>query len=97
MGDDLPYTNLNYANGKGYYYHTLVGDSGTNVTRRNLSEVPTEVLVGFDFVQASKVILGGVNKRFDQSSIMSSTSFQLDKTVWGVVSAAVEQSNSKAV
>ena len=31
-----------------------------------------------------------------KSSILSSTSFQLDKTVWGVVSAAVEQSRRKA-
>ena len=31
-----------------------------------------------------------------QSSILSSTSFQMDNTVWGVVSAAVEQSRRKA-
>ena len=31
-----------------------------------------------------------------KSSILSSTSFQIDKTVWGVVSAAVEQSRRKA-
>ena len=31
-----------------------------------------------------------------KSSISSSTSFQMDKTVWGVVSAAVEQSRRKA-
>ena len=31
-----------------------------------------------------------------KSSILSSTSFQMDKTVWGVVSAAVEQSRCKA-
>ena len=31
-----------------------------------------------------------------KSSILSSTSFQMDKTVWGVVSAAVEQSRRKA-
>ena len=29
-------------------------------------------------------------------SILSSTSFQMDKTVWGVVSTAVEQSRRKA-
>ena len=31
-----------------------------------------------------------------KSSILSSTSFQMGKTFWGVVSAAVEQSRSKA-
>ena len=31
-----------------------------------------------------------------KSSILSSTSFQMDKTVWGVVSAAVEQSRREA-
>ena len=31
-----------------------------------------------------------------KSSILSSTSFQLGKTFWGVVSAAVEQSRHKA-
>ena len=31
-----------------------------------------------------------------KSSILSSTSFQMDKTFWGVVSAAVEQSGRKA-
>ena len=31
-----------------------------------------------------------------KSSIVSSTSFQLDKTFWGVVSAAVGQSRRKA-
>ena len=31
-----------------------------------------------------------------KSSILSSTSFQMDKTFWGVVSAAVEQSRHKA-
>ena len=31
-----------------------------------------------------------------KSSTLSSTSFQMDKTVWGVVSAAVEQSRRKA-
>ena len=31
-----------------------------------------------------------------KSSILSSTSFQMDKTFWGVVSAAVEQSRCKA-
>ena len=30
-----------------------------------------------------------------KSSILSSTSFQMDKTFWGVVSAAVEQSRRK--
>ena len=32
-----------------------------------------------------------------KSSIMRSTSFQMDKTFWGVGSAAVEQSRSKAI
>ena len=31
-----------------------------------------------------------------KSSILGSTSFQMDKTFWGVVSAAVEQSRRKA-
>ena len=31
-----------------------------------------------------------------KSSILSSTSFQMDKNFWGVVSAAVEQSRRKA-
>ena len=31
-----------------------------------------------------------------QSNILSSTSFQMGKTFWGVVSAAVEQSRRKA-
>ena len=31
-----------------------------------------------------------------KSSILSSTSFQMGKTFWGVVSAAVEQSRRKA-
>ena len=31
-----------------------------------------------------------------KSSILSSTSFQMGKTFWGVVSAAVEQSRHKA-
>ena len=31
-----------------------------------------------------------------KSSILSSTSFQIGKTFWGVVSAAVEQSRHKA-
>ena len=34
--------------------------------------------------------------RLLKSSILSSTSFQMGKTSWGVVSAAVEQSRHKA-
>ena len=34
--------------------------------------------------------------KFLKSSILISTSFQVDKTFWGVVSATVEQSRCKA-
>ena len=47
----MPYTTLSYANGKGYYFHTLTAESGHNVTRRNLSQIPTNELEGFEFVQ----------------------------------------------
>ena len=43
----------------------------------------------------SKIIW--ISRELDKSGIaIEKTSFQMDKTVWGVVSAAVEQSRRKA-
>ena len=42
LDDDLPYTSMNYANGRGYYFHQLPSYFGFNVTRRDLSKLPEE-------------------------------------------------------
>ena len=47
------------------------------------------VLSNFSVKQANRLL------RSQKSSILSSTSFQMGKTFWGVVSAAVEQSRRK--
>lgn len=39
--DGQGYTTLSYANGIGYYYHTLLDESNTNVTRREITQEDT--------------------------------------------------------
>ncbi|XP_059081401.1 alkaline phosphatase 4-like isoform X2 [Tigriopus californicus] len=39
--DGQGYTTLSYANGIGYYYHNLLDDSNTNVTRREITQEDT--------------------------------------------------------
>ena len=53
LSDDLPYTNLNYANGPGYYTHNQVSSDGTTVERLDLNTLSTEQITDFEFKQAS--------------------------------------------
>ena len=55
LDDDLPYTTLSYANGKGYYLHNVLDVDGANVTRLNLTQIPEERIKSFDFVQVGSV------------------------------------------
>ena len=60
-------------------------------TKKNGADVKMEIPVGAD-VKMEIPVLAQLLK----SSILSSTSFQLGKTFWEVVSAAAEQSRRKA-
>ena len=51
LDDDLPYTTLSYANGKGYRIHNVLDADGDNVTRLNLTGIPEERIKSFDFIQ----------------------------------------------
>ena len=57
LDDDLPYTTLSYANGKGYHLHNVLeeadGGEVRNVTRLNLTQIPDERIKSFDFIQVS--------------------------------------------
>ena len=53
LDDDLPYTTLSYANGKGYNLHNV--NEGDNVTRLDLTRIPEERIKSFDFVQVGSI------------------------------------------
>lgn len=53
LDDNLTYTILSYANGRGFYKHNLVDKTGKNITRLDLGKVPLDQVMSPGFVQTS--------------------------------------------
>ena len=51
--DGKAYTTVSYANGPNYYYHNILNEDGTNVTRRNLRQLPEDEVKSFEFRQTN--------------------------------------------